>query len=213
MCGRWTSFSWGEWCANDAHARTNATYAVNVPLNSTVKEANWFVEPAWATENVVLYVNGMQIFKGSIQGFRNFNITQYIHPGSNVVKINGETGADDGASNIRVSYATSDIQTFVHQSIFPFQIVSGESVLRHEKSLFIPDTINSIEVVINTSSKTRLSFRKNAQNITIGTKDPQNNKVFFSNSEIKAALDKKLGKPHPEFDSGIVENAEAKCLR
>lgn len=185
MCGRWKTYSWGDYCGT---AETKITYSFDMPSNMTVEKAYWLVEPSWVGQPTDLFVNGQEIFNGEINYFEIFDITDYILPGKNYAVLNGETGGDDGASHIFIKYTTSQLDTFPESDKFPFNTVSGKSILYHEKSIFIPSRINNMEVVLNVSRDTSLSIRKGSTIINIGTKTPSRNQVNFSNSDITNAL-------------------------
>ena len=185
MCGKWGPFSGDEYCGI---AQTIINYSFIIPENATINNAFWLVEPSWINQPTTLFVNNSQIFSGQIPFFNVFNITRYLHVGNNVAQLRGDSGGEDGASHIVVEYETPDLQTFEFQEIFPFNVIKSTGILYHEKALFVSDSIGSIQVVINTTSQTRLDFRIGSKKLTIGTKNPTNGQVIFTNSEIQSAL-------------------------
>jgi len=185
ICGRWKTYSWGDYCGI---ADTTITYSFVMPLNITVEEAYWLVEPSWVGQPTELFINGNKIFDGEINYFKKFNITNHILPGENYAVLRGSTGGDDGASHILVRHITSEMDTFPKNDKIPFNVVSGKSTLYHEKSIFIPSRINNMEVILNVSRDTSLSIRKDSIIIDVGTKTPSRNRINFSNSEINSAL-------------------------
>ncbi len=185
MCGGWKHYSWGDYCGNP---EATATYQVNIPENAVIKEASWLAEPAWTPQFTKLYINGNKIFEGNINYYSILNITDYLLPGNNTATIYGAIGAEDGASHITVTYETPDMQTFSYQKKFPFNTLNTTSLLHYEKSVFIPTEISEINISINSSLDTTLSFRKGANSFQIAKKNPVNNQVVFSNAEIQNAL-------------------------
>lgn len=185
MCGRWKTYSWGDYCGT---ADTTITYRFDMQFNATIKDAYWLVEPSWVGQPTELFINGNKIFDGEINYFEIFNITNYILPGTNYAVLHGDTGGDDGASHIFVRNIVSELDTFPKDDKIPFNIVSGKSTLYHEKSIFIPSEINNMEVILNVSRDTSLSIRKDSTIVNVGTKTPSRNQVNFSNSDITSAL-------------------------
>jgi hypothetical protein len=185
MCGGWRDYSWGPYCGL---LENTATYKVIIPENATIENATWLVEGSWTPQYSTLVINGNQIFAGSISFYRIFDITSNLVAGENNVTITGNIGADDGASHIVVDYSISDMNTFEHNKIFPFAELLSRNILHYEKSLFVPTEISEIDVYLNSTHEVSLSFRKGAQTFVIGQKNPTNNLVNFSDSEIKSVL-------------------------
>ncbi len=185
ICGRWKVYSWGDYCGP---GETKITYKIEIPENAVIDDAFWLAEPTWQGQPTKLYVNGIELFSGDIQYFVVLNITPYLNPGNNTAVFDSNTGGDDGASHIIVKYSTSQLQTFSKQEKFPFYAVQSKALLHHEKALFIPQNINLIEVILNTTSQTNLSFRKGALKVNIGVKSPSDGIINFTDSDIKSAL-------------------------
>ncbi len=187
MCGGWTWFRFynGYYCSQIA---ANATYNFYIPPNATITNATWLAEPSWTPQYTKLYVNGNKIYEGNINYYVIKNISNYLVAGDNNAMISGNIGAEDGASHIIIEYYTPDMATFHQQTIFPFNKLSSKSILYYEKSMFIPTQIYNINISINASMNTTISIRKGTQTIFIGSKNPVNNTVLFSDAEIKNAL-------------------------
>ncbi len=186
MCGGWTKQYWGDYYCSTVAA--NATYNFYIPSNATIINATWLAEPSWTPQYTRLYVNGNKIFEGNINYYRIQDITSYLNTGNNNAVIGGNIGAEDGASHIIIEYYTPDMDTFQQQTIFPFNKLSSKSVLYYEKSMFIPTLLYNINISINASMNTTVLLRKGSQTLFIGSKNPVNNNVVFSDSEIKSAL-------------------------
>lgn len=200
MCGRWGPFQGSEYCGT---AQTTLNYRFNIPENATIKQALWLAEPSWIGQPTTLRVNNNQIFSGAIQFYRIFNITNYVNTGSNVAQLQGDWGGEDGASHIVVEYETPDLQTFQFQNQFPLNDMATTGVLYHEKALFVPDPISSMEVRVNTTFRTTLEFRIGSQKVVIATKNPQNNFAIFTNSEIQTALNN-AGIPYSSLNDNYI---------
>ncbi len=185
MCGGWRSYSWGEYCATTA---TTAVYKVNIPENAIIENAWWLTEGAWTPQFSKLYINENLVFEGNINFYQIVDITNYLNPGENTARLEGNIGADDGASHIVVDYTTPDMETFEQQKIFYFNELETKSILHYEKALFIPTEISEINISLNASLDATLSFRTGAQTFEIGKKDPVDNIVSFSNNEIENSL-------------------------
>lgn len=188
MCGGWTSFGGDYYCGT---TQTNVTYKFYIPNNSTILDGTWLVEPSWLNQYTKLYLNGKKVFQGTIGSYTIQNISSDLKLGENIAIIDGDTGAEDGASHIIVQYYTPNMSTFEQQKIFPFNKVRTRSILHYEKSIFIPNQIYDMNIMINASMNTSLSFRKGNETIFIGSKIPVNNKVNFSDNEIKNVLNSK----------------------
>jgi hypothetical protein len=186
MCGGWRQQYWGNYYCSTTSA--NATYNFFIPANATIINATWLAEPSWTPQYTTLYVNGKRIFQGNIDYYRIQNITGYLKTGNNNAVISGNIGAEDGASHIIVEYYTPEMITFQQQTIFPFNKLWSKSNLYYEKSMFIPTAIYNINVLINASMNTTISLRKGSQTFFIGSKNPADNRVQFSDAEIKNAL-------------------------
>lgn len=185
ICGNWRSYSWGYYCGSIAN---EINYKINIPENATIDNAWWLVEGSWVNQYNELSVNGNQFFSGNIGYYQIFDITSYLNSGENTATMYSTTGGDDGASHIVVDYTVPEMQTFEHQTIFPFNKVESKAVLHYEKSVFIPTEILEMSVVLNTTKDVTLYFRKGSDNIEIGKKYPSNDRVEFTNSEIESAL-------------------------
>ena len=186
ICGGWKNYSGGnEYCGAEA---VNISYSFSIPSSSEINNASWLAEPSWVNQITTLYVNGIQVFSGSIQYYRLVDIKQYVHPGNNTALLIGAKGGEDGASHITVEYTTPELQTYALENRYPFYEVNSKSILYHEKSVLISSPIASMNVVLNVTRRTALQIRKGAQIITVGTKDPVSGFVMFSDGEIKSAL-------------------------
>jgi len=186
ICGRWKTYFWGDYCGN---TENTIYYSLNIPLNATnITNALWLVEGSWVNQYNQLYVNGNKIFDGTINYYQSFNITPYIQAGNNTLTLYSNGGGDDGASHAIVDYNIPDMQTYSHQKVSLFNVVQTNSVLHYEKSIFMATAPSSINVSINTSKDTTLYIRKSNQTIIIGKKLPVDNKVIFTDSEIKNNL-------------------------
>ena len=186
MCGKWRTYSWGDYCGP---AATNITYTIPVPTNATINNAWWLAEPAWVGQPTKLYVNGIKVFDGDIQYFTIINITALVHAGNNTAILDSTTGGDDGASHIVVEYTTPDLQTFTYGNSYPFNLLNTRGVLYHEKALFIPTQVNALEIILNATHSSTAYIRKGPQTILIGTKAPAaSGLINFTKSEIQTAL-------------------------
>jgi len=185
MCGKWATYSWGEYCGVTP---TSVYYRFKIPENATIEKAVWLFEPAWVGQSVTLFVNNYVVYNGVVNYFTIINITNRTQIGNNTAWLTSAWAGEDGASHIAVQYSTPDLQTFNYEEFYPLHPMSTTAILYQEKSLFIPNPITLINVSINTTKKTQLSFRKGAKNFTIGTKDPVNSRVIFTNAEISNAL-------------------------
>lgn len=185
ICGGWKTYTWGEYCDTISNS---IDYKFNIPQNAAIKNATWLVEGSWVNQGASLSVNNQPVFSGIIDYYRIFDITSRIHSGENKATFSSSTGGDDGATHILIEYAIPDMQTFQYQTIFPFNEVETKTVLHYEKSIFVPSKINSMIISINSSTNTTVYIRKNAQKIFIGSKNPTNSRVEFSDTEIKNAL-------------------------
>jgi hypothetical protein len=185
ICGGWTSHSWGDYCSVTPN---KIFYSVDVPENSEILSANWLLEGSWVNQYFQVYVNGNKIYDGVINYYKIFNITSYLNPGENTLYFYSTQGGDDGASHIIVDYKTPDMQTFKYEKEFPLNIVESKAVIHYEKSIFIPTEIFEMDLFVNSSVDTTLSFKKGAQTIIIGKKYPSEGMVHFTDDEIKNAL-------------------------
>lgn len=185
MCGGWKLTYYGYYCSTTP---VNATYKFNIPANTTIISGTWLAEPSWTPQYTKLYLNGNKIFQGNINYYRIQNITSYLIAGNNTAVLEGSIGGEDGASHFVIDYESTDMATYQQQKIFPFNKVATKSVLHYEKSLFVPTQISIMNLSINASMNTTLNFRIGNQTIFIGSKNPVNNRVEFSNSEIQSAL-------------------------
>lgn len=185
ICGAYTKYSWGDYCGSTTN---NITYEINISNNSKIEDAIWLAEGSWINQYSKLYINNNKVFDGTINYYKILNVTSYLTPGKNQAVFYSTSGGDDGASHIVIDYSTPELQTFSQQKRFPFNIVKTKSILHYEKSIFIPTSISSMNVTINSSRDVTLSFRKGAKTILIGKKYPKNNTVFFSNGEISSNL-------------------------
>ncbi len=186
ICGRWKIFAGNiEYCGSTS---VDIDYKVEIPSDVEIINATWLVEPSWVGQPTKLFVNGIEIFSGEIQYFETFDITSLLNPGNNTLRLSGNTGGDDGASHVVVKYSTPSLQTLQNQNIFSFYPTTTRAVLHHEKSIFTPDEINFMEVIINTTSSTTLSLVKSGQEIIIGTNSPANGKINFTNEQIESTL-------------------------
>ncbi len=185
MCGGWKSYSWGDYCGT---SEATAVYNVNFPTNATIKNAFWLIEGAWTPQFSRAYVNGVEVYSGSVDHYTNVDITSFLHPGNNTATLYGAIGVEDGASHIIVEYETPDMQTYHSQTKFYLNKLTATSVLHQEKSIILPSDISLINATINTTSDVTLSFRKGIKSFEIGKKSPVNNIVTFSDAEIKNAL-------------------------
>lgn len=192
ICGGWKTYSWGDYCGYNLINIIN--YSIEIPSNAKIISASWLSEPSWVGQNTTLYVNDNQIFSGKINKFANINITSYLNPGENTATLYSPQGGDDGASHIVVEYETPDIQSLSLENKYHFFETSSVGVLYHEKSIFVPENINSMEIKLNVTRKVSLEIRKGSQTIPIGQKTvqngyaPQGEEIIFTNSEIESAL-------------------------
>ncbi|MFA5060866.1 MAG: hypothetical protein WC494_00945 [Candidatus Pacearchaeota archaeon] len=185
ICGGWTHYSWGDYCSV---TQNKISYIVEAPENSEIVSASWLLEGSWVNQYFQVFVNGNKIYDGLINYYKIFNITSYLNPGENILYFYSTHGGDDGASHIVVDYKTPDMQTFEHKEVFPLNVVESKSVIRYEKSVFIPTEIFEMDLFVNSSVDVTLSFKKGAQTILIGKKYPSGNLVHFDNEEIKNSL-------------------------
>jgi len=185
MCGKWKTYSWGDYCGP---ATTDITYEINIPENATIENAWWLVEPSWIGQPTKLKINNNTIYNSDIQYFIILNITPYLKSGKNFAFLDSTTGGDDGASHLVIEYTTPGTQTFTIPTKYYFNKINSKAILYHEKALFVPETIKTIEVVLNTSSQAELSIRTGTITIVIGTKNPVNNTIIFNDMEINNIL-------------------------
>jgi len=185
ICGGWKTYSWGEYCGSTENF---IVYQLNIPENATIEDVSWLFEGSWVNQYTNLSVNDAKIFNNNINYYQIFNITSKVIPGENNLTIDSPTGGDDGASHIVVKFTVPEMETYVHQSIFPFNYVKASPVLHYEKSVFIPSEIFNITLKVNTTSDVTLSIRKGATKIQVGKKTPTSNSVEFSSSEIEGNL-------------------------
>ncbi len=185
ICGRWTTYGWGDYCGVTP---TTVDYNFKIPENASIVNAFWLAEPSWVGQSTKLSVNGVTIFDGVINYFETINITSNLHVGNNIATLMGDIGGDDGASHIVIEYFTPDLQTYQFEETFQFNNVKAKSTLYHDKSIFLVNPVYSIDVFINSTSKTELSIRRGAQTFVVGAKNPVNDMINFTNAEIAAAF-------------------------
>lgn len=188
ICGAWRRYSWGSYCGSTSN---EIIYLINISQNATIKNAFWLAEPAWVGQQTQLYVNGQRIFNGNIGYYVKLNITSYLHPGANTARFVSSQGGEDGASHIVVEYDTAELQTFEQSPYYPIFYANSSAVLHYERSIFVPDEINQISVVLNISKNVNLSLRGGSRTYPIGLKSPTNGLIIFDDSEIRSALNSK----------------------
>nr|MBA4404655.1 hypothetical protein [Nanoarchaeum sp.] len=181
----------------------NISYIIDIPSDANILDASWFIEAAWVDNKFKAYMNGVYIPGSAGTGWKLLtNIKDYMHPGRNIGNVvyrfgaGGDTGGDDGATHIIVTYNTSQLSTLERFDKQYFQTVISNCSVEYKKPVFVLGDIYNMSVRFNLSNTTQvknvtLKFMWNGQLYNISTKNVTNGLVEWNNTEIKNSLNPK----------------------
>ena len=178
----------------DNNNKVNVTYDLNIPESANLIDSEWFIEASWTSTGFDAYINGNYI--GSGIGYAEFkHLNSYLHTGHNSLLViysygtGGHEGGDDGSSHFILNYSIEKKQTLPISDKYYFSTVRSKCSIRYKKPIIVPGEVKNLSVNLTlTGSTATLKFVFEGQTYDISKKNVVNNNVYWSDSEIRSAL-------------------------
>ncbi len=183
------------WFWNNGN-KVKITYYFNIPYNSTVYDAKWFIETSWTDNRFKAYINDIPLDSLEYQGSHTYeNLGSYIKEGENNATIvvrygfSGPEAGEDGASHLIINYSTQSMFTLQDYSTYYFPKVMSNCSIRYKKPIFVLGELQSVYISLHTNStKVYLYLIVDGNEYFLDSKSVSNYYVEWSNSEIKSLL-------------------------
>ena len=175
------------------------TYYFDIPKNSTLYNAKWFVQAAYTDNWFQAFVNG-QYIPGSAgsdpSGSKSFEgLESYLVEGRNTATLHfrfggrGALGGDDGSSHFKIQYYSPEAGITSSFTDFNFAEVKSECPIRYKKPVYIMGDLNYLNLSIYSNVNTvSLSITFEGQDYFLEQKENIDGKVTWSNVELTSLL-------------------------
>ncbi|HDP74200.1 MAG TPA: hypothetical protein ENN46_04590, partial [Candidatus Woesearchaeota archaeon] len=181
------------------------TYEFDIPENSTIYEAEWFVQAELMgefTHKFWAYVNGVRI-PGSIStdpsGSKYFDITDDVVEGKNNVTIAFEFGrpipgssplaGEDGSSHLIIHYYSEESRTGPSFTDFHLAEVKSKCPIRYKKPVYVMGELSHLDIALYSNvNDVFLSVTIDGQEYFLEEKEVLGGEVLWSNAEILTLL-------------------------
>ena len=171
-------------------------YTFEIPQDSTIIDAYWFIEAAWTDNKFKAYINNEHIPGSDATGSKLLlDLESYVNQGLNNASVNyrfgsgGQEGGDDGASHLIVEYSTQEMNTLKDLTKKVLAEVNSNCSIKYKKPVFILNTLNEVFINLNAIGTTaELNYILEGNIYPISQKNIVSNHVEWNNSEIESAL-------------------------
>ncbi|MFH1591719.1 MAG: hypothetical protein ABIC95_07400 [archaeon] len=182
--------------SGDNGNQVNITYLFDVPPNSTLGDAYWFIQTAWTDNRINTYINGDMLPDGPYVGYASIpSLEGYLNEGTNTLGIlgwyggSGREAGEDGSSHFVLEYETQSPDTLDRGQRKMLASVSSHCSIRYRKPVFVFGTLSSIDIDLHAyGPDATLRYILDGDRNSISTKVLTDNRTSWNDAEILAAV-------------------------